>query len=207
MTQAFAGSEFWNERYQSKNYMYGSEANDFLRAQAHRIRPGGTVLSLAEGEGRNAVYLAQEGCAVRGVDFSANGRDKALALAQLQGAAIQYDLADLTTYAMGVAQWDAVVSIFCHLHQTERVAVYQSVKQALKPGGVFIFEAYNKRQLDYGTGGPGDVSYLASLGQLRKVFEGFEIMLAQDTVREVNEGTHHTGLSAVTQFIARKPVG
>ncbi len=205
MTQQFTGSEFWNERYQSEDYMYGVQVNDFLRAQARRIKHGGQVLSLAEGEGRNAVYLAGQGCVVRGVDFSAEGRKKAMELAAQHEVTIEYDLADLTSYNIGDTSWDAIVSIFCHLHLTERAKIYHSVKRALKPGGVFIFEAYNKRQLDYGTGGPGDVSYLPSLGQLRKVFEGFEIMLAQDTVREVNEGTHHTGLSAVTQFIARKP--
>ncbi len=205
MTHQFTGSEFWNERYQSADYMYGVQANDFLRAQAHCIKQGGRVLSLAEGEGRNAVYLAKQGCQVRGVDFSAEGHRKAMELAERQEVIIDYDLADLTSYNMGEAEWDAVVSIFCHLHLTERVAVYEAVKGALKPGGVFIFEAYNANQLEHGTGGPGDASFLASLGQLRKVFEGFEILLAQDVVREIHEGEHHFGTSAVTQFVARKP--
>ena len=206
MTNAFTGSEFWNERYENESYMYGVNANDFLQAQAHLIYQGGRVLSLAEGEGRNAVYLAQQGYRVRGVDFSSKGREKALNLAQTQKVSIEYDLADLTRYELGVASWDAVVSIFCHLHDTDRLAVYELVKRALKPGGVFILEAYNRKQLQYGTGGPSDASYLASLDQLKAFFEEFGIVLEQDIVREIYEGEHHYGLSAVTQFVARKPI-
>ncbi|WP_262695831.1 class I SAM-dependent methyltransferase [Kordiimonas aquimaris] len=205
MTHEFTGSEFWNERYKNESYMYGVQVNDFLQAQAHLISHGGQVLSLAEGEGRNAVYLAQQGYHVHGVDFSLNGQEKALKLAKAHKVVIEYDLADLTAYKMGVASWDAVVSIFCHLHDTERLTVYKSVKQALKPGGVFILEAYNRKQLKYGTGGPRDASYLASLDQLKEFFEEFDLILAQDIVREIHEGEHHFGSSAVTQFIARKP--
>ncbi|MEX0299805.1 MAG: class I SAM-dependent methyltransferase [Kordiimonas sp.] len=205
MNHQFTGSEFWNERYQNSDYMYGVQANDFLRAQAHHIKEGGAVLNVAEGEGRNAVYMAKQGYRVRGVDFSAEGQRKAMELAAQHEVQIEYDLADLTRYNMGEAQWDAVVSIFCHLQASERSELYSSVVKALKPGGLFIQEVYNKKQLEYGTGGPGDASYLGSLGQLRKAFEGFEILLAQDIVREIHEGEHHSGTSAVTQFVARKP--
>lgn len=205
MTHQFTGSEFWNERYQNKEYMYGIQGNDFLQAQAHLIQRGGRVLTLAEGEGRNAVYLAEQGCTVRGVDFSAKGQEKALKLAEQRKVTIDYELADLTSYDMGVSDWHAIVSIFCHLHESERPELYRSIRQGLKPGGLFIQEVYNGKQLEYGTGGPGDASYLGSLDQLKEAFDGFELVVAQDIVREIHEGEHHFGTSAVTQFVARKP--
>lgn len=207
MSQQFTGSEFWNERFKNQDYMYGVHVNDFLKEQAHRIEEGGKVLNLAEGEGRNAVYLAEQGYDVRGVDFSAHGRDKAMKLAQQRNVVIAYELADLTTYDMGASNWDAIVSIFCHMHETERPGLYRSIKQALKPGGLFVQEVYNKKQLAYGTGGPGDPAHLGSLQELKEAFEGFEVILAQDIEREIHEGEFHFGNSAVTQFIARKPLG
>lgn len=206
MTHQFTGAEFWNERFQHQEYMYGFDVNDFLKEQAYRIKQRGKVLNLAEGEGRNAVYLAEQGYQVCGVDFSVKGREKALKLAQERKVAIEYELADLTSYEMGVADWDAIVSIFCHMHENERPTLYRSIKQALKPGGLFIQEVYNRKQLAYGTGGPGDASHLSSLDELKEAFDGFEFIVAQDIDREIQEGAYHSGVSAVTQFIARKPM-
>lgn len=205
MAQHFSGSEFWDERFQDGEYMYGTQVNDFLQEQAFHLARGSRVLTLAEGEGRNAVYLAEQGCHVRGVDFSAKGREKALKLANERNVEIEYELADLTSHQIGNSEWDAIVSIFCHLHENERPKLYQSVKQALKPGGLFIQEVYNKRQLEYATGGPGDAIHLGSLRELEEAFDGFEIVLARDTIREIHEGDYHFGLSSVTQFIIRKP--
>jgi SAM-dependent methyltransferase len=204
MSQTFTESEYWDERYRDEAYFYGFSPNDFLREHAGLFEAGDRVLSLAEGEGRNAVFLAQRGCQVRGVDFSARGYEKAMRLAQQQGVAIEYDVADLTLYDMGEAKWDGVVSIFCHLSESDRLALYRSIRRGLKPGGVFLLESYNKKQLDYGTGGPKEVSHLVSLGDLTGAFDRFEIVLTQDIVRDVQEGTRHSGAGSVTQFIARK---
>lgn len=204
MTQASTGTGFWNERFGGADYAYGDTANDFLRAHAGLFAAGSRILSLAEGEGRNGVFLAQQGCAVRGVDFSAEGRKKALQLAQARGVTLDYALADLTRYDMGGAAWDGVVSIFCHLGQAERPALHAAIKRALKPGGVLLLEAYNSRQLAFGTGGPKDPTHLIGVAELQDAFRGFDIMLAQEIERTVQEGRYHDGPSAVTQFIARK---
>jgi len=205
MAQPFAGSEFWDTRYREKEYVYGVSPNDFLRGHAALFKAGDQVLSLAEGEGRNAVFLAQQGCQVRGVDFSTEGRNKALRLAHTQGVKIDYDVADLTQYEMGEAKWDGIVSIFCHLVDRVRPALYRSIKRGLKPGGVFFLESYNKKQLEHDTGGPRDAAHLPSLEELKGAFDDFEITLAQEIEREVQEGPHHHGLGSVTQFIARRP--
>ena len=205
MTKSFTASDFWDERYQDADYIYGLHPNDFLREHAGIFKPGDRILTLAEGEGRNAVFLAQQGCAVRGVDFSAQGREKALKLAADQDVHIDYDIADLTTYDMGAAQWDGIVSIFCHLADTQRPALFEATRKALKPGGMFILESYNKKQLAYGTGGPGKETHLVSLDELKNVFHDFEITLAQDIERDVREGQGHTGKASVTQLIVRKP--
>jgi SAM-dependent methyltransferase len=204
MTQTFTESEYWDERYRDEAYFYGFSPNDFLREHAGLFKAGDRVLSLAEGEGRNAVFLAQRGCKVRGVDFSARGYEKAMELARRQVVSIEYDVADLTQYNMGDAQWDGVVSIFCHLSERDRPALYRSIKRGLKPRGVFLLESYNKQQLDFGTGGPKEISHLVSLSDLTGAFGDFEILLARDILRDVQEGTHHNGAGSVTQFIVRK---
>ena len=205
MTTPFAGPDFWDTRYRDQEYVYGVSPNDFLREHASLFKAGDHVLSLAEGEGRNAVFLAQRGCAVRGVDFSAEGRKKALQLAHTQGVKIDYDVADLTHYEMGDAHWDGIVSIFCHLVDRARPILYQSIKRGLKPGGVLLHESYNKKQLKYDTGGPRDATHLPSLEELQSGFDDFEIILARDIEREIQEGPYHHGLGAVTQFVARRP--
>lgn len=199
-------AEFWNERYRGEEYAYGAEPNDFLRAHAGLFGKGARILSLAEGEGRNAVFLAQQGCFVRGVDFSKEGQRKALRLAASRGVAIEYELADLTQYDPGEQIWDGVVSVFCHMAEHERPALYRRVAAALKPGGIFLLESYNKGQLELGTGGPKDASYLLAKEDLDLAFEGFEILLSHDLFRTVEEGEHHRGRSSVTQFLARKPL-
>ena len=206
MEQTFTTSAFWNNRYEDEEYLYGQHSNNFLRDHATLFKNGNAVLTLAEGEGRNAVFLAQHGCKVRGVDFSIAGRKKTLQLAQKQGVIVDYDVADLTQYDMGCAKWDGIVSIFCHLSENNRLALYQSIKQALKPGGIFLLESYNKKQMKFDTGGPREVSYLLSLYELKKAFENFDMILTQDVERAILEGRSHNGISSVTQFIARKPM-
>ena len=204
MKQNFTNSAFWDDRYQDEEYIYGQHPNDFLRDNANLFKNGDTVLTLAEGEGRNAVFLAQHGCQVRGVDFSVAGRAKTLQLAQKQKVSVEYDVADITQYDMGYAKWDGIVSIFCHLSESNRSALYQSIEQALKPGGIFLLESYNKKQLEFDTGGPRELSYLLSLYELKKAFQNFEMIVATDVERAIVEGNSHNGISSVTQFIASK---
>ncbi|MFQ3680472.1 MAG: class I SAM-dependent methyltransferase [Pseudanabaenaceae cyanobacterium] len=196
-------ASFWDQRYAVPEYIYGTEPNDFLAAQANRLQ--GTVLSLAEGEGRNGVFLATLGLSVHGVDSSAVGLAKAEALARERGVAIRTEVADLATFVPPPLAYDGVVSIFAHLPGTVRRRLYPRVEQTLKPGGWLILEAYGMEQLPRSTGGPKDPDLLMSREKLLTEFPHLEPVYVWSGEREVCEGTHHTGLAAVIQFLARKP--
>jgi SAM-dependent methyltransferase len=196
----------WDERYASEEYVYGTEPNRFLVEAAVRI-PGPCVLSLCEGEGRNAVWLAGQGFQVTAVDASRVGLAKASRLADEHSVAIDTRIADLAGFDLGSACWDAIVSIFCHLPPVLRTELHQRVIEALAPGGVFILEAYTPAQLDYGTGGPRSLELLVELEALQRELSGLEFIHACETVREISEGHLHSGPGAVVQVIARKQVG
>jgi len=192
----------WNERYASTEYVYGTEPNAFLAEHAHRL--SGPVLSLAEGEGRNAVFLAGLGLKVLGVDSSDVGLRKAQALAVARQVAIETEVADLAHFTPAASQYGAVVSIFAHLPGTLRERLYPLIEDSLFPGGLVLMEAYTEEQLAYGTGGPKDVDLLMSVAKIEQGFPGLEPVLLRRVEREVREGLFHTGLASVVQFIGRK---
>ncbi len=197
--------DFWNDRFGGEAYIYGEAPNDFLAQSVAHLPAGGRVLSLAEGEGRNAVFLAGQGFAVTGVDYAEAGRPKALALAERRGARIDYVIADLADFDLGIAAWDGVVGIFSHLPSALRADLFARLRQALRPGGVIVMELYHPDQLGFGTGGPKDLDLLAAPADLLALLDGFEIRRAERVEREVVEGSFHTGPACVTQLIARKP--
>jgi SAM-dependent methyltransferase len=198
--------EFWDRRFGAAEYVYGTEPNDFLAAHANLIQPG-RVLCLAEGEGRNAVFLARAGHPVTAVDFSREGQRKAAALAARHGVRLGYVIADLADYEPEADAFTAVTSIFCHLRPATRRKVYQRAAQALAPGGIILVESYRPAQLAHATGGPKDVDLLVGKDALLADLAGLEIVLAQEVEREIHEGAMHGGTSAVTQVIARRPRG
>jgi len=193
----------WDERYSEPGYAYGTDANDFLVEKAGSL-PSGKVLSVAEGEGRNAVFLAKSGYDVTAVDASSVGMLKAEQLAHDQQVDIKTIVEDLNRYQPGVEQWDAIVSIFCHLPEKQRAVLHQKLVKSLKRGGMLLLEAYTPKQLEFGTGGPGSVELLMTLDSLKREFEGLEFEVAQEIEREVNEGQYHHGHAAVVQVLARK---
>jgi SAM-dependent methyltransferase len=193
----------WNERYAVPEYVYGTEPNDFLAEQAHALT--GPVLSLAEGEGRNAVYLAGLGLDVLGVDASAVGLAKADALAKTKGVAIRTLVADLGTFDPEPETFGSVISIFAHLPSPIRRVLYPKVVRCLRPGGLLVLEAYTPAQLDFGTGGPKDEDLLMSAPKLLEEFAGLEMVFIREIERDVMEGTFHYGRSAVVQYVGRKP--
>jgi SAM-dependent methyltransferase len=196
----------WDQRYSEPGFAYGTEPNDFLAANAERYLPArGEVLCLAEGEGRNAVFLARRGYRVTGVDGSAVGLAKARALAEQHGVAIATVVADLGQFELGVTRWDGIVSIWCHLPSQLRVRVHRAVVAALRPGGALLLESYTPEQLAYKTGGPPSADMMMTLAQAREELAGLELVVAEEKVREVHEGKYHEGPSAVVQVIARKP--
>ena len=197
----------WNERYSGAEYVFGTEPNDFLRDEFRKIASGGRVLCLAEGEGRNAVFLAEQGYQVTAMDMSEVGLNKALQLAQDRGIDITVQVADLADYEFGEAQWDGIVSIWAHLPNAVRQHVYAQIAPALKPNGIFIVEAYTAQQLIMdAVGGPPATQQerFGSLAVLRTELAQLEEISGIEKQRVISEGKRHQGLSAVVQFVAKK---
>lgn len=180
----------WNERYAGSGFAYGTEPNSFLVEHAKLLTS--PVLSLAEGEGRNAVYLASLGLDVLGVDASDVGLAKAKKLAASRGLAIRTEVADLASYEPRENHYGSVISISAHLPSHLRNRLYPLVARSLKPGGVILLEAYTKAQISRNTGGPKDLDMLMDLVELEQQFSNCEPILAQEIEREVMEGKFHT---------------
>lgn len=193
---------FWNTRYASSDYLYGTEPNEFLVEHCDELN--GPVLSLSEGEGRNAVFLAARGLDVLGVDISPVALEKAKKLATSRGVKIETLCADLTTYTPEMNHYGTVVSISAHLPSTVRKRLYPLIERSLKPYGVIILEAYSEHQLSRDTGGPKDADMLMTFDKLRKEFANLEQILLREVEREISEGEGHTGMASVIQLIARK---
>ena len=197
----------WDQRYQENKPVYGEAANDFLAEQVGLLRPG-TCLCLAEGQGRNAVWIAEQGFAVTAMDQSSVGMAKAADLAAARGVALTTAVGDLADFDLGSGKWDNIVSIFGHLPSALRRDVHRRVVEALRPDGIFLIEAFTPDQLaTEGTGGPADPDMLLTVNKLRAELAGLEVMFAREIVRPVNEGDYHKGDCAVVQFIARKGAG
>jgi len=192
----------WNERYSADEYVYGTEPNAFLKEHAGLLK--GPVLSLAEGEGRNGVFLASLGLAVHGVDGSAVGLAKARALARSRNVEIETEVADLAEFEPEANRYGAVVSIWAHLPGAVRAVLYPRVERCLAPGGILLLEAYSEAQLARDTGGPKDPEMLMTVEKIRRELPGLEPLLLHELERDVREGAHHAGLSSVVQFLGRK---
>ncbi len=195
---------FWDDRYGKPGYVYGTDPNAFVAAMAARIPPG-PVLCLAEGEGRNATYLAALGHAVTAVDQSPVGLAKARLLAETRSVPLTTVVADLADFEVGERAWSGIVATFAHLPPPLRREVHARVARGLAPGGVFLLEAYTPDQLGRGTGGPRELELCMTLEGLRGELGSLEFEFAQECVREVVEGTGHTGTGAVVQLVARRP--
>lgn len=194
----------WDQRYDQHDYFYGTEPNDFLRAMVGQLPAGGRVLCLAEGEGRNAVWLAAQGYQVTAVDLSAVGLAKGQRLADHNGVSVVWQQADLATFDLGQQCWQGIVSIFAHQPSAIRRSIHQRCVAALAAGGVMVLEAYRPAQLHYHTGGPRDCDLLPTAAQLQTELAGLQFDRLLELEREVIEGKGHTGRAAVVQLVARK---
>ena len=193
----------WDERYSQRSYVYGTEPNDFLAAVAQQI-PAGPVLSLGEGEGRNAVFLASLGHRVVAVDQSDIGLAKTRQLAADRGLAVETICADLECFTIEPAAWAGIVSIFCHLPKRIRVPLYRAVVKGLRPGAALILENYTAQQIGRGTGGPQDADMMPSLAELTAELSGLQLVHACELERDIQEGIYHTGIASVAQLVGRK---
>lgn len=200
-------SGMWDVRYAEAELAYGDAPNDFLAAQAGRLPGSGRALALAEGQGRNAVWLATRGLEVTAVDQSAVGLARAEALAATRGVALHTLVADLAHHDLGTGCWDVIVSIWAHMPPAVRRPLHRAVVAALRPGGLFVLEAYTPAQVGRGTGGPPDPSLCMTLAGLREELAGLEVLHGVERERQVHEGRYHQGPSAVVKVLARAPGG
>ena len=195
--------DFWNEKFANTDYAYGTEPNDFLASAVTNLKRGAT-LSLAEGEGRNAVWLAQQGFTVSSIEQSEKGVGKTLRLALQRGVIVMAERGELETFHIQPNSWDLVVSIYAHTPQELRRKLHRQVVAGLKPGGVFVLEAYTPAQIPNNTGGPKDASLMPTAELLRSERAGLVFDHIEEVERDVVEGSLHTGTAHVVQVVAHR---
>ncbi len=198
---------FWDERYAADEYLFGTAPNAFLARELHRLTPGSKVLAVADGEGRNSVFLAQQGHRVFATDVSERALDKARALAERRRVEVEYRQANLAEWKWPEEAFDAVVGIFIQFSGPElREDIFEGIHRSLKPRGLLLLEGYREEQLAYGTGGPPNIENLYTQDGLRRSFSTWEIELLDSYDAEIEEGPGHSGKSALIDLIARKPL-
>ena len=200
------GAEFWNDRYRSEAFVYGTAPNRFVRQQVDRLPAEGEVLALGAGEGRNAVFLAEQGFDVRALDYAAEGLRKLRALAAERGVSVQTVQADVTAWTPS-RTWDGVVTTFLHLPSEARPALYRTIQKALRPGGVLIAEWFRPEQITggYESGGPPSVGMMVTADELRTHFPVDGILMLRTVEAPLDEGPHHRGPAAVVRLIWQCP--
>lgn len=198
-------TDFWNARYAEPGYAYGTEPNAFLVSMKQYLRPGMQALAVADGEGRNGVWLAQQGLDVLSVDASEVGLDKARALAADRGVKIRTVRADLTSWQWPEQKFDVVVAIYVHFPPEVRARMHRRMFEALRPGGVLIVEAFTPAQLGNKSGGPPVAEMLYTADMLKTDFAGGETLLLEECNAELAEGQYHRGPAAVVRLVLRRP--
>lgn len=197
----------WDARYAGDGYVFGEAPNAFLAAQAARLTPGWSALALADGEGRNGVWLAQQGLQVLSVNSSSVAQAKARRLAASRGVQLDLELADLETWPMPENRFEVIAAIFIQFAApTLQTRLFKAIKLALKPGGLLLLEGYRPEQLTYKTGGPPIAENLYTEPMLRDAFSDLEIVELASYDAVIREGAAHSGMSALIDLVARRPV-
>lgn len=198
--------ERWEARYAAPEYAFGKEPNDFLATCKPLLPRSGRVLAVADGEGRNGVWLAEQGLDVVSVDFSPSAQNKARALAAERGVNVDIRQADVHRWDYPQAAFDVVVEIFTQFSSpAERALKWAGMRRALKPGGLLIVLGYTPKQLQYGTGGPKELANLYTRALLEQEFGDFRDVTIVEEEREIHEGSSHGGMSAMIGLTGRKP--
>ncbi|MFG1421292.1 SAM-dependent methyltransferase [Roseixanthobacter liquoris] len=201
-----SGLEQWEGRYSTNEYIFGTEPNAFLKAQAARLRPGETALAIADGEGRNGVWLAQQGLNVTSVDFSATAIEKARRLAQARGVRINFECTDISVREWSQDAFDVAAAIFFQFAGPSlREQIFAGLRQTVKPGGLLFLQGYRPEQLTYKTGGPAQIENLYTRDMLERSFGDWDILDLCEHDEVLGEGSRHVGMSALIDLVARKP--
>ena len=196
-------NDFWNERYGTTEYAYGTKPNEFYKEQLAKLTPG-KILFPAEGEGRNAVYAAKQGWQVTAFDPSIEGKRKAELLAKNNLVSINYLIDNYEFVDFPKESFDCVVLIFAHMHPAKRKTYHQKLISYLKPGGTLILEGFSKKQINNNTGGPRDVEMLFSKEELQQDFYSLLETTINETDTFLNEGPFHKGIASVIRFLGVK---
>ncbi len=199
-------SPFWDERYATDDYIFGTAPNVFLASQAGLIRPGMHALAIADGEGRNGVWLAELGAQVHAVDVSPVALAKAHKLAAERSVSLNFEQLDVLEWDWPENAYDLVVAIFIQFApQPERECIIAGIRRALKPGGLLILQGYTPKQVELATGGPGNAANMYTAGLLREWFGDWKISHLHEHESFISEGSHHHGMSALIDLVAQKP--
>ncbi|MGA7971443.1 MAG: class I SAM-dependent methyltransferase [Pseudolabrys sp.] len=197
--------ERWQERFAAPGYLFGTAPNAFLKSQAHLLKKGEKALTIADGEGRNGVFLAEQGLDVLSIDFSPVAQEKARKLAAERGVTLKVEQVDILNWDWPVEAFDVIAAIFFQFAGPEgRAKIFAGIKKALKPGGLLLLEGYGPKQLEYKTGGPGKLENLYTRELLEKEFADFSSIEVREYDAEINEGHGHGGMSALVDLVGRK---
>lgn len=206
MTAYTDAAQTWNRRFEGEDFLFGTEPNAWLREHAGAFPRGGRVLCVADGEGRNSVWLAKQGHVVEAFDIAEAGVAKARAFAAREGVRVDFQVADCDGYAWQDAAWDGIAAIFIQFADPAlRTRLFARMVDALKPGGVLVLQGYTPKQLEYRTGGPPILAHLYTAAMLREAFAALDIVELRDYEAELHEGSGHHGRSALVGLVARRP--
>ena len=198
-------ADMWNSRFRTDDYIFGTEPNLWLREHAAVWQPGQRVLCVADGEGRNSVWLAGQGLQVDAFDIAEAGVAKARKLAAARGVEVNFSVSDCDSFAWPPGAYDGVAAIFVQFADPAmRERLFANIRRCLKPGGTLVLLGYTPRQLEFKTGGPPQASHLYTPDLLRQAFQDFELDELREYDAELKEGDRHAGLSALIGLVARR---
>jgi len=204
--ETVSARQFWDSRYDREDYLFGEAPNTFLARQAHLLKAGMSALAVADGEGRNGVWLAELGLTVTTTDIAPRAVQKALALAARRGVNLDAQLADLDQWTWPRETYDVVVAIFIQFAPpAARQRLFAHMKAAVRSGGLILLQGYRPEQLAYGTGGPAQIENLYTEVVLRDAFADFDILHLESHDSDISEGPGHHGRSALIDLVARRP--
>jgi SAM-dependent methyltransferase len=195
--------EFWNDRYSSEEFIYGTEPNEFFKSEIDKLAPGALLLP-SEGEGRNAVYAAKLNWKVDAFDQSEKGKEKCEVLAKKNNVTVNYTVADATKIELGENKYDMIALIFAHFPSTIREQIHHKCVKALKPAGLLLLEAFTPKQLGNQSGGPKDVDMLYTSELLKGDFKKLNVKYLAEVSVDLSEGKHHSGKGDVVRLLATK---